>query len=681
MMRYFVLCTAMGSALLAGACDDAGPTSEPVADMQADQARIDASPSDMRAADIGAADGGVFDMQGDAPGDMAVLDAMPDAMPFVPPPPGEAIDGQGMRLPDGVTPVGASVTWTLPAMWTAPRALQVQARLWRWEDGAVQVAFDNAPPVTGLILGDADAGWRFIRPDFASAPLEVPPDTRQITLTAAGGPLAVERLRLAHPLDVEPDAPIFAPAPADHVIAPMPCGIDCDDGALLTTALAEAPADGQVEVQLTGIYHLRTAWQIRRDRVRVKGTDAVLDWDPNEDGERAAIDVRGDGPQGARLPIEGGISSGQRRFIITPPPEWAPRHVRIVADDFGHIPRNCVDGRDQEQYQRHMSQLVVVLEQTPLDDGRVELLVDRPVFLDIPAEANPAVQAVDLRANVHFADLHLLANCPQALVNDRYRRVACDNPAVFEDDGLAFRWTIDGRAERLLAQGFGKFAINATHALRTWITDCQMDHPSDYGEGGKGYGVHLITASRSVVRGSQVNQARHGVVVDFGSSDSQVLDGVFSRMNQAFIDVHGEASRDTLIRGNRMFDGSLGVIVGGGGNVAHCNDGPRHHVHANETVDIGNAAVTVFDETREVYVRANDLTATLIGAAVAFDSEARLEGNVIRRARLGVQAAAGGRVILRDNVFTDACSPEDVGLSAQGEIVFEGGNQFCPATR
>jgi hypothetical protein len=672
-MRY---CAAL-AALLVFACDDAG-SSQPVPDT----GPTDASPPDMRSSDAemldmraGSADAGPPDATPDAMADAA---PQPDMMPFDPPPPGPAIEGEGARLPDGITPVGEAIMWTLPADWEGPRAVQVEALLWRWEDGQVQVQFDAAPPVAGLILGDADAGWRFIRATVDAPPLEVPANTRQITIQAQGGPIGLSRARLAHPLDIEPPIETGEQPPADHVIAPMPCGPACDDGADLTVALAEAPADGWVEVQLAGTYHLQTPWQIRRDRVRVVGADARLEWDPLEEAPRAAIDVRGGGPQGPRLPIEGAIANGQRRFVVTPPEGWTPRWVRIVADDFGHIPRNCVDGRDQEQYQRHMSQLVEVLAQAPVDDGRVEVLVDRPVFLDIPAEANPAIQAVELRAQVHLADLHLLAACPQALESDRFRRAACDNPAVIEDDGLAFHWTVDSRADRVLGQGFGKFTINATHALRTRITDCRMDHPSDYGEGGKGYGVHLITASRSVVRGSDVRQARHGVVVDFGSSDSQVLDGVFSAMNQAFIDVHGEASRDTLIRGNRMFDGPLGVIVGGGGNIAHCNDGPRHHVHQNHTTDISNSAVTVFDETREVYVRDNDLTATLIGAAVAFDSEARLEGNIVRQARLGVQAAAGGRVFLRDNVFTDACSPEDVGLSAQGEIIFEEGNRFCP---
>lgn len=680
-MRNYTLLTA----LCLGACDDARPTLAPIGAPPLQQIDNDASPPDMRLFDAAIPDAAIPDAEPqDAALDQALdatLDATLDAAQpdmRVIPPPGPTLEGQGDRLPDGVTPVGGAVTWTLPADWAGPRSLQVQAMLWRWEDGQVQVQFDDAPPQTGIILGDADAGWRFVRARFDGPPLMMPPGTRQITLRAEGGPLAMVNARLADPDDAVPPPPApTRPAP-DHRIAPLPCAGECDDGALLTAALAEAPADGRLQVQLAGEYRLRTPWRIRRDRVQVIG-DATLVWDPLEEAPRAAIDVRGDGPQGPRLPIEGPITSGQRRVVITPPADWAPRWVRVVADDFGHIPRNCLDGRDQEQYQRHTSQLVAVLDQQPLGDGRVELLIDRPVFLDIPAEANPGVQAVALRADVSLADLTLLAACPQALENERYRRVPCDNPAVFEDDGLAFHWTANARADRIAAQAFGKFTLNATHALGTRITDCQMDHPSDYGEGGKGYGVHLITASRSIVRGSMVHQARHGVVVDFGSSDSQVLDGVFSRMNQAFIDVHGEASRDTLIRGNRMFDGSLGVIVGGGGNVAHCNDGPRHHVHQNHTSDIGNSAVTVFDETRSVFVRDNDLSATLIGAAVAFDSEARLERNIIRDARLGVQAAAGGRVFVRDNVFTAACSPDEVGLSAQGEIVFEAGNEYCPA--
>lgn len=617
--------------------------------------------------------------------DATLIDAAPDMLPdaYTPLPPDPPVMGIGDRLGDQTTAPGGRITWPIDAARDRARGFQVRARIWRWEDGQVQVQIDDAAPIPGIILGDADAPWRLLRhragapPNGLPPPIAIPPDARAVTVIAQGGPIALARGRLADLRGEEPPVPIDAPM-ADHTIAVMPCGADCDDAVVLNQIIADAPAEGRLRVTLAGRYTLRTPWRITRDHVQVVGDDATLLWDPDAPAHRAAVQVQGPGPQGERLAVDGAVASGQRRFVVTPPADWQPRWVRIVSDDFGHIPASCINGRDQEQYQRHLSQLVRVLTLEPLEDGRVAVTVDRPLFLDVPADANPGVQAVELRQSVHLEDLHVLTNCPEALENTAYIQVACTNPDVIEDDGVAFTWTDDARATRVSAQGTGKFAINATHALETRVTDCVMDHPSDYGEGGKGYGVHLIHASRSVVRGSRVTQARHGVVVDFGSSDSQVLDGEFSVMNQAFIDVHGEASRDTLIRGNVMRDGPLAVIVGGGGNVAHCNDGPRHHVHQNVATGITNSSMTVFDETREVYVTFNDFDATLFGAVVGFESEVLLEGNLIRRARVGVQAAAGGRVTVRDNVFTDACDEASAQLNANGEIIFEGDNQFCP---
>lgn len=665
------------------ACDD-GAVDPPI-----DAAPVDAAPDlpiDAAVPDAAPLDAALdaeppLDLALDAAADLAV-DMAPDA--YVPAPPGPAVSGDGPRRPDGATGMGDAIVWRLPAGERPPRAAQIQTALWRWTDGEVQVRIDDGPAQEAILLGDADRAWRVLRQRTGAPaagrppPIAIPPEATTVTVIAQGGPLALGDLRLADLLDEPPVPPAFEPPAADVMLPLLPCGADCDDGAALTRAVAEAPADGRLRVELSGRYHLRTPWRIQRDAVQVVGDAATLFWDPDAEPHRAAVEVLGGGPVGPRLPVEGAIASGQDRFALTPPPDWNPRWVRIVADDFGGIAPACVDTRDQEQVNRHVSQLAEVLALTPLDAGRVEVWTDRPLFLDVPVEANPGLQAVDLRDGVHLSDLEVLTACPEALTNTRFDRVACANPAVIEDDGILFQWTDDARATRISAQGTGKFALDATHALRTRITDCRMSHPSDYGEGGKGYGVHLIHASRSVVRGSQVTQARHGVVVDFGSSDSQVLDGVFSVMNQAFIDVHGEASRDTLIRENLLQNGPLGVIVGGGGGFAHCNDGPRQHVHRNRAEGISNAAMTAFFATREVYVLQNDFDSTLFGAVVGFDAEALLVGNVIRRARVGVQAADGGRIVVRDTVFTDACDEAAASLNANGEIVFEGGNTFCP---
>lgn len=658
------------------ACDDAASIDPPldaqVMDAGPDIA-IDAAPP------LDAMPDQAIDAQPDAGPDLAV-DMQPDV--YVPLPPSAPISGEGERLPNGDTAPGEGVTWMLPAPHPT-MGLQVRARIWRWNDGEVQLQVDDGPVEPAIILGDADAGWRFVRRRSDApagglpSPIEIPPAATRVRIIAEGGPIALGDLRLADASEVEPPITYDTPEP-EETIAIAPCGADCDDGASLTAALAEAPPDGQLTVALAGRYHLRTPWRIQRDHVRIVGDDATIHWDPDAEPHRAAIEVTGAGPQGPRLPVEGAVTNGQYRFVVTPPPDWAPRWVRMVADDFGGIAATCENTRDQEQLHRHISQLAEVMAITPLDETRVEVWTDRPLFLAVPVDANPGLQAVGLREGVHLEDLALSTACPEALENTRFDRVACTNPAVIEDDGILFQWTDDARAVRVAAQGTGKYAVDATHALRTRVIDCRFSHPSDYGEGGKGYGVHLIRASRSVVRGMHVTQARHGVVVDFGSSDSQVLDGEFSAMNQAFIDVHGEASRDTLIRGNLLRDGPLGVIVGGGGGFAHCNDGPRQYVHQNRAEGITNAAMTAFFATRDVFVLQNDFDATLFGAVVGFDAEALLEGNIIRRARIGVQAADGGRAVVRGNVFTDACDEAAASLNANGEIVFEAGNQYCP---
>ena len=131
------------------------------------------------------------------------------------------------------------------------------------------------------------------------------------------------------------------------------------------------------------------------------------------------------------------------------------------------------------------------------------------------------------------------------LLSREVRIVECENPEVLDDGAVLSLYVDSGTFEDVSAQGFGKFTIEIRDSLENRVTDCSMEHPSAYGGGGQGYGVHLIGAVELVYR-QRVSTARHGVVVDFGSSDSQILDGDFSNMEQALLDVHGEASRDTL---------------------------------------------------------------------------------------------------------------------------------------
>ena len=207
----------------------------------------------------------------------------------------------------------------------------------------------------------------------------------------------------------------------------------------------------------------------------------------------------------------------------------------------------CIGGRDVERYQRHQSQLFRVLGIEDVATGQ-EVTLDRAIWMDIPESARPRLQIVHLLRNVSLRSLNVFANCPTALTRSG-GIVECENPEVLDDGAVLSLYVDSGTFEDVSAQGFGKFTIEIRDSLENRVTDCSMEHPSAYGGGGQGYGVHLIGASRTVVRRQRVSTARHGVVVDFGSSDSQILDGDFSNMEQALLDVHGEASRDTLIPG------------------------------------------------------------------------------------------------------------------------------------
>ncbi|MEE2645280.1 MAG: hypothetical protein VYD19_10140, partial [Myxococcota bacterium] len=214
------------------------------------------------------------------------------------------------------------------------------------------------------------------------------------------------------------------------------------------------------------------------------------------------------------------------------------------------------------------------------------------------------------------------------------------------------------------------------------VYDYEMDHPSAYGSGGQGYGVHLIGASRSLIVGARVWHARHGVVVDFGSSESQILEGEFFEMNQALLDVHGEASRDTLIRANQLRDASIGVIVGGGGHEVHCNDGPRHHVQQN-TISDCFVGVSVADETEEVFVRGNSFDENGSHVASAFGArEITVERNRFGAAlgrEISLATEGTGGMYVERNLFQRRCDAAAVTLILNGaEAPQFSENEWCP---
>ena len=266
---------------------------------------------------------------------------------------------------------------------------------------------------------------------------------------------------------------------------------------------------------------------------------------------------------------------------------------------------------------------------------------------------------------------------------DRFEEANCQNLEVIDDGAVLSLFTDGLKMSKLSATGFGKFTYEIRDSLRNVVEDCQMHYPSAYGSGGQGYGVHLIGASRTVISNLEVDHARHGVVIDFGSSDSQILSGSFSNMNQALLDVHGEASRDTLIRGNHLQQSSIGVIIGGGGRTVHCNDGPRHHVQLNHISDCG-IAVLISDETEKSYIKSNDLmnNGTHIGSAYgAYGIEVernRLENATIKPISVGFETTR----ICESSViyFKDTAHQKKPLLQLRGaEIPVFIDNLWCPS--
>jgi hypothetical protein len=148
----------------------------------------------------------------------------------------------------------------------------------------------------------------------------------------------------------------------------------------------------------------------------------------------------------------------------------------------------------------------------------------------------------------------------------------------------------------------------------------------------------------------------------------------------AVVDVHGEASRDTLVRGNRIGTGQTGVLVGGGGLEVHCNDGPRHHIESNVVLDAG-AALGVANATRNVTFRGNDLEGGALLLTVAFEAgDIEVVGN-----RFGPTGGAAvlvtngsGPVNVTRNLFVEACSAVAAVVSVGGIDVVESENVFCP---
>jgi hypothetical protein len=628
---------------------------------------------------------------------------MPDAGPLLPPIRLRASEatatGRHTPLSDArvILDPNGQLEWRYPPNMGGERVIIFQAVIWRLEDGLMEIQVDDETH-PAMVRGDGtgrpavaqlpDDAWTL---EGAGVDAEVPPvyvtlndAGGRIMLRAVGGSVVIDGIHLRDGRDTEVAHSHPEPWTPTDTLQYAPCeDPGCDDGVELTRLIAESPVE-RLQIDLVGArYHLRTSIRIERSWVRLKGpqtaSQTVLFWDPlMGSGRRGAVEAFGPGLVGQPLTLRAELARGERRFIVEGdvPPDL--RWVRITTDDFGDVPPVCVNGRDVERYHRHQRQLARVLSV----DGQ-NIVLDRPVALDAPIAANPRLIPAELLEGVEVINLRIEANCPEA-IRDSFDEAACTNTEVLDDDGVMMVWTLQGRLDRVSGQGFGKFTIQATDALETLITDCEMSYPAAYGSGGQGYGVHLIGASRSLVIGERVNHARHGVVVDFGSSDSQVLDSEMSDMNQALVDVHGESSRDTLIRGNTLTGATVGVTVGGGGRAVHCNDEPRHHIERNRITDCSLAGVSVADYTREVTVRFNQMDDCSTFVSATFGArDIDVERNVFGDAAITpitVALTDSGGVRVTRNVFEATCGPEDAFLAlgdAEPPVLRD--NQFsCP---
>lgn len=471
----------------------------------------------------------------------------------------------------------------------------------------------------------------------------------------AGAEMDVCGARLTPPQAPIPDpmTPPQASALPEQTISMSPCGPDCDDGAAISTRIAEA--EGPTTIRLApGTFQLRSPLRIRRANVAVVGAgpdETVLRYDPATDNNwGAAVEVHGPSP-GPELALAG-VNEGQHTLV--PDGAWTgERFAYIQADDYGEVPDWCRGGRDVERQFRHHNFL------TELTASPTGLTSSRAFPYDLPEEANPRIAPIELLEGVAVRDLSIEGNCPEAADVPEHTQDAaeCSNPHVRSVSGIRLVRAFRPEVRNVQVRYVGRFGVDATHTLEARVVGGGVALPADYGSGGAGYGVHTIRASRTLVFGYEVNQARHGVVVDFGSTETQIIASVMTTCTLAAIDVHGEASYDTVAIGNVVARSNGAVVVGGGGREVHCNDGPRHHFIGNEfrTAPVGNVWIT--DYSQHVSLRENTIEDSGYSVIVAAGStDVTLTRNALRDATLGhilgIDAAQGtDRIRLIDNAF------------------------------
>ena len=669
-----------------GGNDNAVPAPDSGADMGQDQGLdttgvMDLSPE----ADVPPEPDATPDLPRDSerdPGIDAGLDAEPDTAPPI----AQSIDLEiadasldGGVLRDGCAWLapGGSLTWVHDVGGVA--GLDVEASTWRGEGATAAV---NGDPVR---LHHVWGQLRTVSVTAAEAPPEagygVDYAPRRALVTenrvelVAGGFVTVCRAALVPPSSPVAD-PLLPPASVplpDTVVAVAPCGDDCDDGAAVTAVIANL--DGPATVRFSGgTYHLRSPILVGRDDVALvgEGEETILRWDPTSPRDwGAAIEIRGGGA-GAYEPLSRDVVPGDTALSVDGEFE-AGQIVHLVADDHGEVPELCRGGRDVERVFRHHDFLARVVDVSP---GGV--VIDRPVPYPLPLSAQPRLALANLVRGVAVRDLTLVANCPEAdeLPPGSFGAAACANERVLQTSAVLTGWADAPEIRAVRARHFGRFGVHVERSLEARVVGGGMTKPSDYGGGGAGYGVHAIRASRTLVYGYEVVQGRHAVVIDFGSTESQVVASTLTDCSSYAVDIHGEASYDTLVLANTIERSNGSVTVGGGGRQVHCNDGPRHHFVGNSMRTGGFFNVVVTDYSSEVYLHHNTIDDS--GYSMRIDSgstDTYLERNALRNARAGHILAAGvaqgtNRIRLKDNVL-DGAEEDWVTADPGIEVIYE----------
>ncbi|MBN1945432.1 MAG: right-handed parallel beta-helix repeat-containing protein [Bradymonadales bacterium] len=633
--------------------DDDADTREEVSDLVDQLAEIqdDPDPTDP-----------VVDTDAEPSGDQGAIDADDDGdqadreldLPSIP----EAIElsiedaeyaGDVPRLTDGrgqpyrLMSSDGSAVWEVVVTRPSLALLEVQASLFRQEGAHLAVTVGSSTTNAQLLDGHGIPHWlSLVAPedqerqrgagiDYDPRPLrlDLQEGTNRIELRPdhPAGHLQLYGCRLAPVADAAlrplEEGVVAELTPEGTVAVVNPCSEpDCDDAEVIRDLLAAHPE--RVVIQLVeGSYLFSSPLTINRSNVLVVGAraDATrITWDPLEAYGSGARAIRfvGEGPTVPHVLLVEPVEAETRHLVL---PAGTPLEVgavvHLTSDDYGEIPPLCVGGRDEERQIRHVNWMATVVEIQDTERGRV-LWLDRHVGYDLPLQANPRVAPIRPVEGVGVANLSLLAACPQADLLAPYTTLAadCDNPFVLDHSAIGFQWAVNGLVSEVWVTRFGRYAVEVITSLDTRVFWGGMTRPADYGDGGKGYGVHAIRSGRTLIQQYQVAQARHAVVIDFGSTETQVIDSDLDTTSLAAVDVHGEASYDTLILGNRITDSVQGVIVGGGGREVHCNDGPRHHVVSNLIEGSTVAGVWLTDYSTQVSLRHNTIERSYVSVYI-----------------------------------------------------------------